>query len=429
MALTFPGQRVRTRALTQPGGKNKIEGIHTLTPVVFPGPPNITYLGGASVIGRETTIDALHPGFFSHRKLSSEVSDNFYHFPYFFKLLNTGGPFESTKVTFTVPGTYVSAKAYAGGNNYTYQGMVSPVSPQRVLEFPKPSSYDSLRELGRRAIGITKPGQSMAEMAQLIAELRREGLPSRYATTILKDFSLRGGAGEFLNHTFGWEPIAREVYNLARNITKTSESWRSYATRANKLQRRHFEFPVETSTVSEALSNFSYGQAYPVSPPQLAVGWSSPLLRQRTITVSRRFSAAFLYLVPKGDSKTEKLASKALELEHKYGLRVDPALLWELSPWSWLVDWFVPFGSFIEALSDQFLGNTAMPWAFISEHYQVTDTYTRPGASLRGQSVGTLQVVYDYKVRLPASPFGFDLDFPDLSGKQIAILAALGLSR
>jgi hypothetical protein len=118
------------------------------------------------------------------------------------------------------------------------------------------------------------------------------------------------------------------------------------------------------------------------------------------------------------------------QYEQQYGLNVDPLLLWELTMSSWLIDWFIQIGNFVESVSGLILGNTALPWAFISEHSVITDTYERPGFRfVDGSTLGTFQVVYDYKRRLAANPLGFGVNWADLSPKQLSILAAIGITR
>jgi hypothetical protein len=61
----------------------------------------------------------------------------------------------------------------------------------------------------------------------------------------------------------------------------------------------------------------------------------------------------------------------------------------------------------------------------------VEDTYTHSGVNLKTGPTGPVSQVFRtvYKRRVKAHPYGFGLTDGDLSPRQLAILAALGISR
>jgi hypothetical protein len=142
------------------------------------------------------------------------------------------------------------------------------------------------------------------------------------------------------------------------------------------------------------------------------------------------FSAAYVYHLPQGSESAVAAARKVQQYRQQFGLTIDPILLWNLTPWSWLIDWLLPIGDFIASMQELVMGNTVVPWAFISEHTQIVDTYERPGCVLKDNGgVGTFTVTSDYKRRLHAHPLGFGVTWEGLSPKQVAILAAIGVTR
>jgi hypothetical protein len=315
-----------------------------------------------------------------------------------------------------------------GFTQYSYVGRLSPVQPFAVLDFPSPVSDSYLTNLGAQLILALRPDKPMVQLAQTIAELRREGLPSVVGTQLLKSRSLSSLGKEHLGVQFGWKPIIQDVYNMADVIARGDAVMQKYWREGNKLQRRHWLLPVERTIVRENVGLM--GGVWPSTTGNLVSNQTSDLFRTREITVKRRFSAAYKYYVPIGDQNSALAARKVLELKKKYGLNIDPALLWELTPWSWFVDWFIPMGKFLTSVSSFVFGNSACPWAYISEHYTVTDTYERPLAiCVDGTPVGPLTVHYDVKRRIPASPFGFNLTWDGFNPWQLGILAALGISR
>jgi len=388
-------------------------------------------LGGRCVAGLETTEDETHPWFFAlvrgrgKNRLQSLLAN-----PFFQHILKTGGSFKSTKfsINWSQSGKRVSLGS-PGGNNTTYDGWVLPVDPI-IAEgaVPDYSTDTSLMNIGALAILHNKPDYVLADMGQTLAELKREGLPSANLLSTFRDRSPRSVGKDHLNYQFGWKPIIQSVYDLANSISTADKQWAVYLSNAEKLLRREYQFPVDRSI--EITDVALGGSVYPILPGGLCSGQNSQLVRTRELTTTRRFSAAYMYFVP-GRSRVENPAiRKVLQYQAQYGLEIDPQLLWELSPWSWLIDWFLPIGDFVDSVSSLTLGNMALPWAFISEHTIVRDTYTRPGATLLGGGgVGKLEVVYDYKRRIPASPLGFGLSWADLSPKQLSLLAAIGITR
>jgi hypothetical protein len=121
-------------------------------------------------------------------------------------------------------------------------------------------------------------------------------------------------------------------------------------------------------------------------------------------------------------------AKQALSI---YGAKIDPMVLYKITPWSWLIDWFSNTGSVLQELMDSLTGEAVSKYMYLMRHtfdrykYVCTQTHSLGNASLSGETYWQQEL----KVRVPASTsFGFTLPVGGLSGKQMAILAALGIS-
>ncbi len=416
--------RVRSREL----GEDLPQYAGVLRTRVFTNPVTTANLGGSYFRGFEWTQDATHPTFLYLQRAKFNLA-LIYQNSFVRYFLDTGGSFISRKFRFDgAPGRKLSLTAVTGFTRFWYDGMISPIQPEIPQIAPNPTSDSKLSDLGAKQILYNLPLQPLVGISQTLAELKREGLPRVRSLASFRNYTPRKAGEDYLTWQFGFRPVIQDIYALADSLDSADKRWRNLVNGAGKLQRRRFDFPVETSSKTEAVVNG--GTIYPLIQFPLASGESSTLYRDRKTVTKRTFTAAYVYHLPAGSTSTIAAVRKVQQLRTQYGLNVDPQLLWELTPWSWLIDWLVPIGDFIQSVSSLFLGNTALAWAYISEHTVITDVYSRPGAILAdGRGAGTAKVVTDYKRRIPASPFGFGLNWLDLSPKQLSILAAIGITR
>jgi hypothetical protein len=112
-----------------------------------------------------------------------------------------------------------------------------------------------------------------------------------------------------------------------------------------------------------------------------------------------------------------------------YGLKPNPALIWELTPWSWLVDWCSNVGDIISSMDTGWAENLAAKYAFVMKSH--TEMYVSSSTvHLRDGDISDAWTFpYEWKSREGASPFGFGLTGLDFSDRQWSILSTLGISR
>ena len=112
------------------------------------------------------------------------------------------------------------------------------------------------------------------------------------------------------------------------------------------------------------------------------------------------------------------------------GIELTPEVLWNLTPWSWAADWFANMGDVLSNVSDFANDGLVMHYGYMMETSHVTHTYDLHGHGLNGvESPLTLTFENIQKQRIKASPFGFGLTWESFTPRQLAILAALGISR
>lgn len=183
--------------------------------------------------------------------------------------------------------------------------------------------------------------------------------------------------------------------------------------------------PVVTTTQGMLYDNAAY-----IPWGTWSHNWSSvgPTYHTTTTTVKRSFSGAYMYYVSKESLRgLEEFAQKA---QHLYGWKPSPTGMYNLTAWSWLLDWFTNTGDVVDNVSLYLEDPFLVRWAYMMEEtHQVRDVEQvlkiKDGpvvyASMRFETL--------MKKRRKINPLHFGLKEEALDARQLSILAALGLTR
>jgi len=312
-----------------------------------------------------------------------------------------------------------------------------PVNSNSSNMFPASSfsSREVLEEKGATAIAICKPTNAVADTSTFLGEILREGLPKLVGHTLWKDktHAARSAGGEFLNVEFGWLPMISDMRSIAYGITHAQTVVDQYVRDAGRQVRRGFSFPVEKSHTEITYEGPNSGFGY-LSPPASKLLFSmgtGKTVETRSVTKSRWFSGAFTYHLPTSLTNVIGDPEIALKAKQVLGLELTPETVWNLAPWSWAVDWFSNTGDVISNLSDWALDGLVMRYGYMMEttidkvRYSWQPILRKPGKP----TPSAIEFVTVTKQRVGANPFGFGITWDGLSPLQVAIAAALGLSR
>lgn len=282
-----------------------------------------------------------------------------------------------------------------------------------------------------------RPGKNIADASVFLVELR--DMPRQLMTTARMwrdNYVLRFGrdprrkakiaADHWLNTQFGWLPFVRDIQKFYK-AWKKADATVQYIIRNNgKWIKRGG--PVDL--VGEENAIVTQGSDFRVQNYLPACLFPEyPLRGKWTVLRSSEkrswFEGWFRYYVPNIDTvKWRKSAIRTL-----WGLDLSPAALWELIPWSWLVDWFSNVGDLIDVSSgSSIVENLVAKDAYVMcESFSTLDFetigYLTPMVTLNWR--GTLS----RKNRVKASPFGFNLSEEEFSLRQWSILSALGITK
>lgn len=300
--------------------------------------------------------------------------------------------------------------------------------------FPiEPSSRVDLNALGTTAISNTIPTNPVVSLATFFGELR-EGLPKMLGSSLFKE-GLRkvrkGGSKEYLNWEFAWKPMINDLKKWIYAYSNSDKIWDQYKRDSGRRVRRHFTFPKSETVTSSVSSAFPAGAG--LAQPSLWQGsnYSFPLFSEEKIIRRRWFSGAFTYHYEPNRDQEIRFGQDLKRLQKLYGLELTPDVLWNLAPWSWFVDWFSNTGDVITNISRFAQDELVMPYGYMMENSIRVNTYRMMDVTPIGYHIPDLTQIFttNVKYRIQATPYGFGFDLDTLSARQIAILAALGLSR
>jgi len=321
---------------------------------------------------------------------------------------------------------------------WSYDGPVVPWSFSGVA-FPPASlsSNSELNKLGATAIAITKPTNSLSDLATALLELVREGIPKVMGARTWEQRAIRArnASEEYLNYQFGWKPLVGEIVSVASAIAQADVIIDQYLRDAGKVVRRRVQlqpYMERSTTVSPA----TLGPYLPVTSSLMFTDAARPpgaaVHRFREISKRRWFSGAYTYAIPDNDSQFGKMLAWNLEAKKLLGLAITPEVLWDFMPWSWAADWFTNAGDVITNLSDMATDGLVVKYGYLMEHTLAKDYYTWVGPhDLVNRAIvpSPITLNVETKVRRKANPFGFGLTWQGLTSRQNAILAALGITR
>lgn len=337
------------------------------------------------------------------------------------------------------------SKKFSNGFEFSGPLLVRTESdPANNFGLPALPAFDS-SYYGKRLLAAAVPTVPQTNLLTTAAEILREGIsiPGRNIIDALRNQTglLRGAGSEYLNAQFGWLPLMSEFNKLLKSVVNASEMVANLERNSGRLVRRRRSMPISRTVTQSNLvhktrlllaggslldsSNYhGLWQSVPDNTGQLA-----SIVKQTSDEIW--LSAQFAYYLDPGKDLKGKFARYGLLANHLLGLRLTPEVLWELTPWSWLVDYFVDLGSAFKLYSQFSNDSLVMRYGYLmrktSQKVTVSATFPpfKDGQTIRVTTTREKVI----KNRYRATPYGFGLDPNGFSVRQWAILAALGFSK
>lgn len=286
--------------------------------------------------------------------------------------------------------------------------------------------------IGNKFIKSTAPTSPAADTITNLAEILREGIPQAPGAIFGKirpgDNPVRLIGEEFLNLAFGLKPAVQGVLDIVDAVKESEKILKQYRADSGRIVRRRrlLDPEVTVQRFAPVTSGFYTLSGYPLHAVQAQV------TRTRTTSIQYSFSAAYTYHLAQGDSLVSSVERFSQEANRLFGLRFTPEVLYNLTPWSWLVDWFANVGDNIAVANAFSNDQLVLKYGYVMKKTIIINTYTTPPIPIYKRETAPPVNISFYtikKERKRATPFGFGLSTSEFTPEQWSILVALGMSK
>jgi len=372
---------------------------------------------------------------------------------------HSGGPFALLEVKIPGSRSYaVNARSrlFAPGFWWQYDGKIvddgnwlaDTTANYFASGIPGIVGYDSL------AWDKLKPRVSKANVSQFLYELR--DMPRMLKTTADDALSLwrqLGGNSDlnvvmnpkrigdsFLNHEFGWVPFLDDLAKMY-DTWQRSNDYISEITRDNGSWKRK-RAVLDHSRTSKLIGKIYHPSIMPFGndiqgtcETKVIDGVPCKGYCELYEVVETKVWAVgqFTYYRPEFDmlaGEAQGYIGALRRLLTLYGARISPSVIYKVTPWSWLVDWFSQFGKFIQRADDFIVDGIVSRGLFLMRSMKRSVVKSSTAFFESGQRTFIWERSLETKVRKVADcPYGFDQTWGGLSLRQAAILGAIGISQ
>jgi len=336
----------------------------------------------------------------------------------------------------------IYAKGTPYGDLLMHEGyclpMLSPVMPP--MDYP--TDHSKVID-GSRLIRMTIPTAPEANLAQFLGELRERlpelpgSLAAKYSATTGKLSGTRDAAaavgGEHLNMQFGIRPFIQDVQKLSRAVLDVNNIVRQYKRDSGLPIRRRASLDGSASSVQRPDEDVGIATPTFFNLGMPLFAGVPPTTVMDNYHSEVWFSGAYTYHLHEGHSFIDKMERYEQLANKLLGDRLTADVIWQLTPWSWLIDWQSDIGTFLSNISLFSSDSLVLKYGYVMHRTTCTREYRKTGITYSPGSSGPSSLVQFHtitrKERTRASPYGFGVDWTSLSASQLAILAALGLTK
>jgi len=180
----------------------------------------------------------------------------------------------------------------------------------------------------------------------------RSSFTGKYKPTLREYY--RGGADGFLQTKFNILPLVSDVCGVYTALARAQKITSALIRDADKRRLKRFTYEYIPSELENSPDSFVYASIYdpntygdPVNGPLVYGGVDTGFqVFSRSVTGQSVFHAQMEYSY--SFSKFQKDHAWMLTLLDSMGVNMNPAILWNALPWSFVVDWVANVSSYLE---------------------------------------------------------------------------------
>lgn len=333
------------------------------------------------------------------------------------------------------------------GNSRQFPYADSPLTRARLTNFGtgqiaglnplkrKATILTTLLELARG--DIPRAFSSLAKHQKDIMFLRTKYHDFESFNRALKSAKLAGkdAGDDYLNVIFGWSPIIRDLENAFDILTGISKLLYVSNTSRRRIRRVVTTWNTNSrQTVEWSLRGSLIGMGDGSNLTERTeifgtLGFNS-LNLPTDYGVSGKLSVQTTARFTLGQKPSATLNGYLDRAADLFGLKLTPEVIWELTPWTWMLDWFSNIGNVVSNLNSRLVSNVILNYGYTTGVLDFTSVASAvPTAGMTGSPLLVVSDHHLVKSRIQSNPFGLFVDPASLTASQWSILAALGLSR
>lgn len=294
--------------------------------------------------------------------------------------------------------------------------------------------------MGTTAIALSEPTRAPFSLFRSATEAIRDfpAIPLKaFAGSKTKLDATRNLGSEYLNVQFGLLPTGNDIALLADAVINFASKIDQYTRDVGKDVRRGYTFDPITTIKSDVFTQ-GLGNNPDLYGPALRYnyywqpGVSYTVSQQQIITEEYWFTGCFTYYLDPLLAKLGPTGEFVAKANQILGFGGTFTALWELAPWSWLVDWFFNVKDLISVGEKLSKDSLVLRYGYLMR--TCTMNYHKDISGLKPLVAGTpsafardLRITEKQRVR--STPIGFGIDSSTFTAQQWAIFGALGLTK
>jgi len=314
-------------------------------------------------------------------------------------------------------------------------------------------SETTAAQVGSRLMRSSVPTAPAVDLFRSLGELRdfprMFDSPRLYFPRTQKEYG-----SSYLNLVFGIKPTINDFFKLVDVISRSTVVMQKFLDHQNQRLRRsrteryaelafdrefiHSGSGTTTSVLRDDSGGArSWGTVSSYAPAlgrrgDGGRGTAFKVMTSTNATSDIKSFATFEYFIPRPTGFPQRLDLYRRKAEQVLGSGLTPAVVYDLTGWSWLLDWAVDLGGLLryqQTVSDNSVVASRSGWVSEIQVETIAALVPRRDVGFDTVSGGaTLRSVAKFQRRRPGGPYQI-LQPWTLSENQAAIVSALGISR